>query len=126
MAGVRFYIVLDEVAADCTTVRLVGYGGLSSETNWADLYQTTPQRLDAELFYVLRKLYWGQGLASEMAKAVIQTAFTHRAVDRVWTSIRVSNAASQRVAEKAGLGSAHEVDQADEWLYLYALTCSGE
>lgn len=103
---------------------LVGYGGLSSETNWGDLYYTNAARLDAELFYVLQQSYWGQGLATEMAKAVIEDAFLSQGVDRVWASINSANKASQRVVEKAGMLRSKEIAESDQRLYLYEITRS--
>lgn len=100
----------------------VRYGGLASETSGDDLYSTTAVRLDAELFYVLKQSYWGQGLATEMAKAVIADAFCNHGVDRVWASINSANQASQLVAEKASMICVKEIAESDNRLYLCEVT----
>lgn len=103
------------------TNELVGYGGLSSETNWGDLFRTTAERLDVEIFYVFRKTYWGIGLATEVAKAMIDYALNRRGADRVWTSIQARNNASQRVVEKAGMSLVQKTSHDGSEIYVYAI-----
>ena len=64
-----------------------------------------------ELGYSVARRYWGQGLATEAARAVVDTAFRacpqlHRI--RAWADAR--NAASHRVLEKLRALDAEEVD----------------
>jgi len=56
-----------------------------------------------ELGYSLEKKYWGKGIATEMATAMIAYAFEHNKAAEVVAVTDVSNLGSQRVLEKAGL-----------------------
>lgn len=56
-----------------------------------------------ELGYSLEKKYWGKGLASEMAKAMVAYAFEHNKAAEVVAVTDIANIPSQRVLEKAGL-----------------------
>ena len=55
-----------------------------------------------ELGYWLGAQYWGQGFATEAARAVIDYAFEHLEHDALQAGARVSNPASRRVLEKCG------------------------
>ena len=65
---------------------------------------------EVEVGYVLAKPYWGQGLATEAARASRDYAFARLGVDRVISIIQPGNVASQRVAIKNGMR--HERDWA--------------
>ena len=56
-----------------------------------------------ELGYVLHKKYWGQGIASEMAKIMIGHAFEQTGARQVVAVTTFGNLSSQKVLEKAGL-----------------------
>lgn len=56
-----------------------------------------------ELGYVLHKKYWGQGIASEMARIMIDYAFEQTGARQVVAVTTFGNLASQKVLEKAGL-----------------------
>jgi RimJ/RimL family protein N-acetyltransferase len=58
---------------------------------------------DADLGYRLGRRWWGNGLATEGAKALIHKAFVDACVDRVFARTMAVNTASRRVMEKAGL-----------------------
>ncbi|MFY1637044.1 GNAT family N-acetyltransferase [Solwaraspora sp. WMMB335] len=58
---------------------------------------------EVELGYRLRRAYWGRGYASEGARALLQMAFTHPTVERVFAETMAVNVASRRVMEAAGL-----------------------
>ncbi len=58
---------------------------------------------DVELGYRLRKAAWGQGYATEGARALIHKGFTELGVQRVFATTYQDNLASRRVMEKAGL-----------------------
>lgn len=61
-------------------------------------------RLDeAELGYRLRRAAWGQGYATEGARALIRRGFTELGVRRVFATTYEHNVASRRVMEKAGM-----------------------
>lgn len=55
-----------------------------------------------ELIWTIRRQSWGQGLATEGARAALAYVFDRMACDRVISLIRPQNAASIRVAEKIG------------------------
>lgn len=57
----------------------------------------------AELGYRLRRSAWGQGLASEGARALIGRGFEVDGYGRIVACTMVVNLASRRVMEKAGL-----------------------
>ena len=56
-----------------------------------------------ELGYRLHKDIWGQGFATEGARALVRKAFTDLGAQRVWATTMTVNMASRRVMEKAGL-----------------------
>ena len=56
-----------------------------------------------ELGYWIGKPFWGQGYASEAARAVIRFAFEELGLNRVWAHCLTRNEASRRVLEKVGL-----------------------
>jgi len=56
----------------------------------------------AELGYWLGMHFWGQGYATEAARAVIDLAFTQLGHDVLHSGARISNPASRRVLEKCG------------------------
>ena len=58
---------------------------------------------ERELGYRLARACWGQGLATEGARCVIDHAFTTTDVARVWAQTMFVNNASRRVMEKCGL-----------------------
>jgi RimJ/RimL family protein N-acetyltransferase len=76
------------------TGALVGAAGLRASGD-------DPQA--AELGYTLHRLAWGQGLGTELARALVDSAFRHLTVRRVWAKCRPENIGSYRVMKKAGL-----------------------
>jgi RimJ/RimL family protein N-acetyltransferase len=57
---------------------------------------------DVELAYRLARSSWGQGLATEAARALVEYAFTVVELPRVVAVTYPDNRASQRVLEKLG------------------------
>lgn len=55
-----------------------------------------------ELGYWLGTHYWGQGYATEAARAVIDYAFAELGCEELQSGARISNPASRRVLEKCG------------------------
>ncbi len=80
------------------TGEIVGHAGL--------------QRLDGgddvELGYYLGRPAWGQGYATEAARACLEHGFTTCGLERIVAVVRLENAASRRVLEKVGFR--HEGD----------------
>jgi [ribosomal protein S5]-alanine N-acetyltransferase len=77
--------------------------------------------------FVLRKDYWGKGIATETARAVVRFGFERLKLHRVVAECFVENFASARVLTKLGMRrEAHFVEntlKAGQWrdTYLYAL-----
>lgn len=59
-------------------------------------------KIGPELGYWLGTHYWGQGYATEAARAAIDHAFTDLGFDALHSGARISNPASRRVLEKCG------------------------
>jgi RimJ/RimL family protein N-acetyltransferase len=58
---------------------------------------------DIELGYRLRPSAWGRGYATEGSRGLLRKTFTESGTRRVVSSTMVTNVASRRVLEKAGL-----------------------
>lgn len=58
---------------------------------------------ETELFYALRKEYWGRGLATEAARAVLKYAFETIKIERLVAVTMPANVSSVKVIEKLGL-----------------------
>ena len=56
-----------------------------------------------ELGYVLSQKYWGQGLATELAKALVNYGFEQKRLKEICACTHPENIASQNVLLKAGL-----------------------
>jgi RimJ/RimL family protein N-acetyltransferase len=63
----------------------------------------------AELGYRLRRMDWGQGLASEGAAALVNWGFRSGGYDKIVATTMAVNHASRRVMEKIGLNYARTV-----------------
>lgn len=74
---------------------------------------------EVELGYDLHPDVWGQGLATEAARATMQQAFGPLGVDRVVAVVKPDHLASQRVLEKAGLHRASSRLAYGESMLLY-------
>jgi len=66
-----------------------------------------PQQVDGateiEVGYALARIYQGQGLATEAARACLDYAFSNLGLQRVISLIRPENVPSRRVAERNGM-----------------------
>ena len=56
-----------------------------------------------EIGYALARTYWGQGLATEAAGAVVRYGFTALGLHRIEARCRDDNPASERVMQKLGM-----------------------
>lgn len=81
-------------AVERSTGRFLGWFSL-------DLPDGDPDQ--ADLGYRLRREFWGRGLATEGARALVRSAFAERGLRRVFATTMAVNLASRRVMEKAGL-----------------------
>ena len=87
---------------------------------WCGL-QFLPEFGETEVAYLLSRPYWGQGLATEAARAAAQFGFQTLGLERLVAIAHVENAASQRVIEKLGMSF---VEQLSLWgieCYRYSL-----
>ncbi len=100
------------------TGRLVGAGGLR--------IRSRPHRT-ADVGYCLRRDAWGQGYATEAARALVELGLGALGMHRIWATCHVENARSAHVLEKLGMrreGRLRDAVQKDgAWRdsFLYAL-----
>lgn len=84
--------------------KFVGYAGV---------IETRVDQLEGiELLYALTAEHWKQGLASEMAEAVVAEAFGHLGIDELLCFTLTTNRGSQRVMEKAGFRYLRQITHA--------------
>lgn len=96
-----------------STGELIGDCGL--------VQQTVDEADEVEIGYHVRRDLWGQGLATEAARACRDYGFATLAVDRLISLIRPENLTSRRVAEKNGMRIWKEVMKVDLLHYVYAI-----
>ena len=70
---------------------------------WFHLRPDKLEPPDAELGYRLKRFCWGQGLATEGSRALLQKGFQEWGHARIVARALKANLASQRVMEKVGL-----------------------
>jgi RimJ/RimL family protein N-acetyltransferase len=75
----------------------VGFVGLAHQGDWAEGEHKT------EVGWRLGRGFWGRGFATEGARASVAYGLEKLDLERIISIIRPENAASRRVAEKAGL-----------------------
>jgi ribosomal-protein-alanine N-acetyltransferase len=79
---------------------------------------------EVEVFYLLDKPYWNQGIATEAARAALRFA-TERGLTAVVALAYPDNHASQRVMEKAGLSPAGRARHYGAELVKYVARLAG-
>ena len=77
---------------------------------------------EVEVAYTIARNYWGQGLGSEAAQAILKYGFEKLHLSRMVCLIDPENKASQRVAEKMGMTwektvNGYEGDHIPFWIY---------
>ena len=77
---------------------------------------------DLALRYALHRRFWGQGLATEAARAVIDDGFGRLDLARVLSFVEGPNDASHRVAKKLGFNVQRVAAISKGELYAYAMT----
>ncbi len=111
-----------------------GYGLLAAELKTSGevvgrvglLTTELDDEADAEIHYHMAPEVWGDGLATEAARAVLRWALREGELRRVVAAIHPDNAASRRVAEKCGLRFWKEATPEDAGpLQLYVLERAG-
>jgi RimJ/RimL family protein N-acetyltransferase len=66
--------------------------------------QATAHTQEAELGYELHPDHWGQGYATEAARAILTFGFGTLHLQRIWAQCVAENEASVRVLERIGMG----------------------
>jgi len=74
---------------------------------------TIDGREEVEVAYTLAPEFWGQGLASEAAQAILTHGFMQLGLERLICLIDPDNHASRRVAEKIGMALEKRVEGID-------------
>ncbi len=87
-------------------VELAGSGEL---LGWCGL-QHLPETGEVEVGYLLSQRHWGQGLATEAARASLRWGFETHGLRSIVGIVHPENAASRRVLEKAGLVFINEAE----------------
>lgn len=102
---------------------------------WATLYKETgsfigrcgllPWTIDGqnevEVAFALSKAYWGQGLATEVAQAIVQYGFERLKLSRLVCLIDRENQASVNVAGKIGMAFEKEGKDETGSFLLYSM-----
>ena len=70
---------------------------------WCGLDHLDQTRKNPVLFYLLKASYWGKGLATEAARAILGYAFGELDLARIDSGAAFENIASKRVMEKIGM-----------------------
>ena len=74
------------------------------------LLGTIDGQQEVEVAYTIAQEYWGQGLGTEAAQAILQYGFEQLKLSRLVCLIVSENIASQKVAQKIGMSLEREVD----------------
>jgi RimJ/RimL family protein N-acetyltransferase len=98
--------------------QLIGFGGL--------VHPPGNNTSTVEIIYAFKQSCWGQGLASEFARAMVETGFQRWHLPSIEASIDPANKASLRVMQKIGMHFLRsDVDENDLPTEYYAIQ-SGE
>jgi hypothetical protein len=81
---------------------------------------------EIEVGYMLAKEYWGQGLATEAAQAILRYGFEQAGLSRLICVINPGNQASSRVALKIGMTLEIDGDVNGEPTLLYSINKRSE
>ena len=69
---------------------------------WIAIATVAPSTAEWGLSFALRREYWGQGLATEAVRALVDHAFREFVAHRIYAEVDPENAASARVVAKCG------------------------
>jgi ribosomal-protein-alanine N-acetyltransferase len=69
----------------------------------AGVIAVRPSGHKADFGYALAQAYWGRGISTEAARAVVDEVFRLPRIKRIWATCSIENVGSRRVLEKAGL-----------------------
>jgi RimJ/RimL family protein N-acetyltransferase len=96
--GVGYFVVL----LDGRAIGRVGLNVWDLAAGDTSTYAAAGRRAESELAWGLTSRYWGQGYATEAARAVRDWAYRERGLERLVSMIEPANAPSARVAERLG------------------------
>jgi ribosomal-protein-alanine N-acetyltransferase len=88
----------------------------------ADEYPDVQAQYEVELAYLLGRAYWGQGLGTEAATAIVNEGFERLRLERLICLIHPANDASLKVAVKVGMTADGTVELGTETLRLYSMS----
>jgi RimJ/RimL family protein N-acetyltransferase len=83
---------------------------------------TIEGQYDVEVAYTIAEEYWGQGLGSEAAQAILQYGFEKLNLSRLICLIDPDNIGSQKVAEKIGMTFEREAQDELGTFSIYSIT----
>jgi RimJ/RimL family protein N-acetyltransferase len=83
---------------------------------------TIDGQYDVEVAYTIAEEYWGQGLGSEAAQAILQYGFEKLNLSRLICLIDPDNTGSQKVAEKIGMTFEKEAQDELSKFSIYSIT----
>jgi ribosomal-protein-alanine N-acetyltransferase len=83
---------------------------------------TIEGQYDVEVAYTIAEKYWGQGLGSEAAKAILNYGFEKLNLSRLICLIDADNIGSQKVAEKIGMTFEKEAHDELGTFSIYSIT----
>jgi RimJ/RimL family protein N-acetyltransferase len=82
----------------------------------------TPANWPASPDWRLGRRYWGQGIATEAARAALEFGFTDRRLDRIVSIHQLGNDASGRIMQKLGMQLDREItDSRRRRVRIYAI-----
>lgn len=106
--GLGFWAIRHRVTGE-----FLGWVCLRPAIDYRYLQAAGYQPNDVELGYRLRQSAWGQGIATEAARAVLEHGFQTESFPRVVASALIPNRGSTRVMEKCGLQRLYEFQIAE-------------
>jgi RimJ/RimL family protein N-acetyltransferase len=90
-------------------------------TGWCGL-KYLPETDAIDLGYRFHKKYWGQGIASEAAKASLKYGFEKLLMKKITGRAMKENIASIKVLEKCGMKFLNEADLHEHPAFIYEIT----
>ncbi|MNN74218.1 putative ribosomal N-acetyltransferase YdaF [compost metagenome] len=61
------------------------------------------EKSNAELGYNISKVHWGKGIATEVARSMLEFGFRELKLQRIYATCRPENTGSYKVMEKIGM-----------------------
>lgn len=69
---------------------------------WCGFGYLDHDKSEYEIYYTLKRKYWGKGLATEASRALIDYIFTKTPITKLVAVVKPNHIASQKVIEKLG------------------------